>query len=325
MAMIDQAYSIEMQRIVNLLEAEQYYREGKITSQTAFTCIGMNCDFPMTCANLSKPLALRKRDPYFRIHGREYQHSLNCGLFTKHYKGLISGVEVDTETEQQVSDDIPDVFDVERPARHDENLASAVGVIGGKPQYIDGGSNDKKLNHGPHNYHHLGTLVDGYLNIRKMNRHGLKRICIEGRTMTYGKLFKRINRLKKPLDDNAKYPRFVYFSDIQKAQQLSGDGGVIVFLRDKCDVSISNLTFHKASSAIVITRKAIESYRYKRDIIGKIELVMSADSGEYCAYLYASPELTNKPNDENSYVINFIVDDLNLLEFKQKSSIEVSK
>jgi len=319
MAMIDQAYSTEVQKIVNLLEAEKYYREGKITNQTAFTCIGMNCDFPITCANLSKPSALRKRDPYFRIHGREYQHSPICGLFSKRYKGLTSDVEVDTETEQQVSDDIPDVFNVERPTRHDENETSSVGVNGGKPQYIDGGSNGKKLNYGPHNYHHLGTLVDGYFNLRRVNQQSLKRITIEGRTMTYGKLFKRIHKLKKRLDDKSKSPRFVYFSYIQKAQQLSGEGGVIVFLKDKCDVSLTDSTLPKASSAIVITRKAIESYRYKRDMIGKIKLVMSAGSGEYCAYLYASPVLANKPNDENRYVINFIVDDLNLLEFKKKS------
>jgi len=317
MAMIDQAYSTEMQRKVNLIEAEKFFQEGKITNQTAFICIGTNCDCPMMCANLAKPKKLRKRDPYFRVHGYEHHHSLKCGLFKRHYKNAISDLESDTETEQQISDEIPDTFNVDRPRGHEDDETSSVNIAGGKIQYLDKSSSDKKVNFGSHNYHHLGTLVSGYLDLRKKNQQSSRRITIEGRTMSYGKLFKRVGKLKKPLNDSDSSPRYVYFSDVQSAV-LTSDNKIIIFLKSKCDVSFSGTTVPKISSAITIDRISVDSYRYKRDIVEKIQKILTGGFEKLCAYVYAAPVVVQKPTDESINIINFEVENLDLVEFKFK-------
>ncbi|UYO93944.1 hypothetical protein [Pollutimonas sp. M17] len=72
---LEKAYSEELNKNITAEEADYRYSIGDITSKYAFSCPDDSCTAPVTCANLDKPKAKRKRDPYYKIVG---EHHPDC-------------------------------------------------------------------------------------------------------------------------------------------------------------------------------------------------------------------------------------------------------
>ncbi|MGY5651713.1 hypothetical protein [Vibrio cincinnatiensis] len=72
---LEKAYSLELKQEVSPVDADRKYREGKITSKFKFECPDDNCNAAVTCANLDRPKAKRKVEPYYKV---VEDHSEQC-------------------------------------------------------------------------------------------------------------------------------------------------------------------------------------------------------------------------------------------------------
>lgn len=75
MVTITEAKSLDLNKHITAPEADQYHKLGKINSQYRFECIDDQCNAQITCANLLKEVAKRKKEPYFIYVG---DHSDLC-------------------------------------------------------------------------------------------------------------------------------------------------------------------------------------------------------------------------------------------------------
>lgn len=72
---LEKAFSKDLQKLITADVADFHFSKKDITSKFAFTCPDQHCDAQVTCANLDRPKAMRKRDPYYKIVG---DHSEDC-------------------------------------------------------------------------------------------------------------------------------------------------------------------------------------------------------------------------------------------------------
>ncbi len=80
------AYSKEICREISAREANNLYAKNIIRDKWAFTCPHERCQAPMTCINLDRPKAIRRREPYFKTNGTIGLHSPTCAA-VQAYKG----------------------------------------------------------------------------------------------------------------------------------------------------------------------------------------------------------------------------------------------
>lgn len=79
------AYSIDLNKNINAEEADIAFQQKKIFSQKDFRCSNKECRTAITCANLEKPKAARKIDPYFRS---VEDHKENCPFAVEEAKDI---------------------------------------------------------------------------------------------------------------------------------------------------------------------------------------------------------------------------------------------
>jgi len=81
---IETAYSLELKDVISALEANQYYRQGKLHDPRSFSCVGSDdCNAQLTCANFSKLPNEWIVPPYFKQSTDSSPHSSNCN-YVKH-------------------------------------------------------------------------------------------------------------------------------------------------------------------------------------------------------------------------------------------------
>src|SRR5690625_779812 len=99
---IETAYSLELKDVISALEANKYYRRGKLHDPRAFSCIGSDdCNVQLTCANFSKLPNEWIVPPYFKQSSDLSPHSSNCDyvkhkITAKSQKGNISNSLIKT-------------------------------------------------------------------------------------------------------------------------------------------------------------------------------------------------------------------------------------
>ncbi len=74
---LDKAFAEDIALNITAQEADKQFAEGNIKSKFSFQCPDENCDAPVTCANLDRPKAKRKRDPYYKVVG---EHNSKCDI-----------------------------------------------------------------------------------------------------------------------------------------------------------------------------------------------------------------------------------------------------
>lgn len=62
---IPEAYSIELEEIIDAEKAYELYWDGEISDKRAFECKNDNCEAQITCANIDKERFLMRKRPYF--------------------------------------------------------------------------------------------------------------------------------------------------------------------------------------------------------------------------------------------------------------------
>lgn len=81
---LSMAYSIDLNKDINAEEADIAFQKKEISSQKDFRCPNGKCRIAVTCANLEKPKAARKVDPYFRS---VEDHKENCPFAVEEARG----------------------------------------------------------------------------------------------------------------------------------------------------------------------------------------------------------------------------------------------
>lgn len=114
---IEIAYNLEIHRVIDAMEANKLWLDGKLKDKRAFKCIDENCDAGITCKNMDTYADNRKQNPYFIMSKRENIHSSNC----KVYKELKEKTNKKGETKgerksQYIGKKV--CFHVERPENH---------------------------------------------------------------------------------------------------------------------------------------------------------------------------------------------------------------
>ena len=74
---LEKAFAEDIKLRITAQEADKQFAEGNIKSKFSFQCPDENCNAPVTCANLDRPKAKRKRDPYYKVVG---EHSPQCDI-----------------------------------------------------------------------------------------------------------------------------------------------------------------------------------------------------------------------------------------------------
>ena len=76
---IENAYSIELGKIISAIKANQLCREGKLNDKRAFLCAGSDdCKVQLTCVNFPKIPSEWGQTPHFKLSTEQSSHSLNC-------------------------------------------------------------------------------------------------------------------------------------------------------------------------------------------------------------------------------------------------------
>lgn len=74
---LEKAYSIDLEIDITAQDADHHFEKGAIASKYDFECSDKKCSAQIICANLNRPKALRKREPYFKA---VEEHSSDCEI-----------------------------------------------------------------------------------------------------------------------------------------------------------------------------------------------------------------------------------------------------
>ena len=114
------AYSLDLQKVINPKDADIAYQAGKIASQKNFTC--PLCGIAATCVNLSKPKNERKVEPHFRS---VENHKIGCDLGKQENLTKIIRNQSDNDSHYQNVQSGEILFDLTEPApkkQYDDDL-----------------------------------------------------------------------------------------------------------------------------------------------------------------------------------------------------------
>ena len=103
---LEKAYSYEIGKSITAQEADMHYENDNITSKFKFKCPDESCSAQVTCANLDRPKAQRKRDPYYKVVG---DHGIDCEIakdIDPQRKGTKGGKDIYDESDEYIDNAI---------------------------------------------------------------------------------------------------------------------------------------------------------------------------------------------------------------------------
>lgn len=74
---LEKAFSKDIKKNITAQEADNQFERNIIRSKFNFSCPDKNCNASVTCANLERPKAQRKRKPYYKVVS---EHSPQCEI-----------------------------------------------------------------------------------------------------------------------------------------------------------------------------------------------------------------------------------------------------
>lgn len=209
---IDEAYSIEMERVLDAEEAyEMYWDNNGITDQRNFICTDPKCNASITCANLYKKRTEMKKAPYFILVGT-------------HADGCNSGNRGEILASKYVKRNVPapyinpqkSYFHFNRPYNHlkkivSKNVNNFIKLNNDESRYhSDIKKKIRAKERIPHRYE-IGSLVNKYETFKEDGTtHNNYIILSDAKNikLSYSEMFVPIN--KQDLDVLSKYKRIYY-------------------------------------------------------------------------------------------------------------------
>lgn len=289
MGRIELAYSLELNRVMDALEANELWLEGKLKDKRNFECIDQNCHAGITCRNMDTYINNRKMLPNFIMSSRENNHDINCQIY-KEYEEQFKKNNKQKKGEKAKTIGKRACFHMIRPENHKliQHIDNSNGILSTKnkkekieKKYIS--SENRKSN-----YYWLYSIITYYLNSYKNGTLHDDKLEIDfgnGKIYNYSldKLFKRIKTENEFTDTDKKH--YVYCGK----GKIFGrkDGGYDLVFDDK---------FVNSSKKVkcIINKNMIEQCTIGR--INKIHIFEQMKEKESFIYVLGTKNISDKYN-----------------------------
>lgn len=300
---LQEAYSLELNRIITADEAYDLYWNNKLFDKHKFECIGENCSGQVTCACMDIVEQDLKQVPHFRI--KDENHSKGCTYFNN----LTSKVNT-TETSNHIGKnnikDKSEKFKFKRPQSHFEIMQN--GDSSSKESTINKNKTKSSFYNNGNNYtsiYSISPIVNRWIKYRGEDLLEENTIEIE-REISYKDLFRCVYKrdIANQGEDN-----YIYYGQAFIDRKKDNTGYQLTFT-DK-------FTFkHKDKyirPKIFIQDEVIENYFVKNMLIRKIEKIVKEKRNVCSLFIYSHPQLIKDK------FINFNIDNLDLLDIRDLS------
>lgn len=286
MAKVELAYSLEINAIVDAMEANELWLESILSDKRAFECIYENCDAKITCKNMDTYADNRKVIPHFIMASRENKHNALCEIYKEYEeRESIRGKSKNEEEASNIGRSV--CFHMERPENHRVITRTFSGEVSQNEQDSKRErkrTSEKRKNRNS-NYYWLNSLIGYYINSFKEGRIHQDTVEIDfgkNNKFTYrlSKLFKRINKEIEVTDKDKNH--YVYFG--KGKVFFRKDGGYDLVFYEKFIDSEKNVK-------CVISKKMIEDCQYGR--VNKVSILEAAKGKERFIYVLSSKNVNN--------------------------------
>ena len=117
MAKVELAFNLEINDIVDAMEANELWLEGILHDKRAFKCVYENCDAKITCKNMDTYADNRKVIPHFIMASRENKHNVLCEAYKEYdERESIRGKSKNNKETSNIGRNV--CFHMERPENH---------------------------------------------------------------------------------------------------------------------------------------------------------------------------------------------------------------
>lgn len=298
---IEEAYSLELNKVVDAEIAYDYYWQGKLIDKHQFICPGDNCQAQITCACMDIEEQDLKKNPYFMMPSSQ-THSDKCSLYydeqqISHIEGSSSNslrVNKNKSSKEKFSFSRPktdsDIDGSKEPPNTKVNSKSS-----GNGKGYSKGNNIKRM-------YSLRPVISNWIKYRQANTLDKNYIDIE-REISYKNLFKGIYNLNLDyyLEEN------LIFYGKAFIDKLKNGNYKITFL-EYFKVIIDDEE-KKIRPSFFISKKMIDNYPIKRLLETRLKKIEENKQNIGSVFIYSKPILKNK-------YINFKIDSLDLVEIR---------
>lgn len=290
MAKIEKAYSLELGRNIDAVEAHELWTEGVLIDKKAFKCRDANCGAQITCANMDKKKSEMKRTPYFQCHS---PHDRACKFINEYEmvqnlstQGRGGGKDI------SYSNNI-DYFHFERPKNHGLIQNNVHSKSGGETErkYRSEKNGVRKVHIG--NHYSLTPIVAKYLLYGKEADKNYVRIM--GRDISYEKLFMPVDSI-----DIRKLPQGFHVYYGKGHLMAKGDKYIIIFEKKISDLNQDSQSL-TCSILCVIHKEMFEKYEIHN---GKAEELLDAvkEKKTQEIYLYGHLNISEKEGRKTIFI-----------------------
>lgn len=285
MARIETAFSLELNEIVDAIQANELWIDGILKDKRAFVCSDENCNAGITCKNMDTFADDRKVNPHFIMSKLENMHSDDCEVYQEYIlKSTKKGKMLSPEDLLKEHPEKKVCFHVERPEKHREIDKEAKkdktkdkvihAAAGESAKAKKGGANHDS------NYYWLNSLIWYYVDSYKNGRTKQDKIEIDfGNDKKYdyqlNSLFKRIKNEKEKTEKDRN--NYVYFGMGRVFERK--DGGYSIVFSEKFGGSTKKVT-------CVIKKEALDACQYGK--ANKLSILKSAMDKERMIYVLSS-------------------------------------
>ncbi len=293
---LEEAYSIEINEIIDAERAYDLYWSGKLSNKQSFQCPDEKCKADVTCACMDIAEQSLKQVPHFRIVG---EHNIECKLFEDENEIEINVESGHNSIGHNRIKSKEEKFHFSRPNYENDNEGNNGQIInrtspkkGTKTTGYNKGENIKR-------FYSLRPIIINWLNCRKNGELDSRKINFE-RLISYKDLFKGVFHQK------------IVF--LQKENFIYWGKAFIDPLKDNKGYKINFSEYlesegEKKRPSFFISNQMIQKYEIKNLLIKRLEKIANSDKNICMVFIYSKPILNKK-------YINFNIDNLDLLEIR---------
>ena len=272
MAKIERAYSIELGRNMDAIEANELWSENILVEKRAFECKDPNCEAQITCNNMDKMTVKMKRTPHFKCYG---EHSTQCECVNDYIEAKQSSKKRGEGSDIAYKDNV-DCFEFQRPDTHrkiQRNDGSNEKEVIDRETIIENKRRERSVQNSKH--YSLTPIVTKYL---KYGTHiATNYVRIYGNNIAYSELFWPITKISEKGISPLKR---VYFG---KGRLINRNDKYMVLFEDTVHEEFNSTAIYSVLS--VIKKDLVNQYMFHNG--KKQELEQAARSGEkYDIYLF---------------------------------------
>lgn len=312
---IEKAFSLEMGEIIDVETAYDLFWAGLITDKRNFECAHVDCDAPITAANLDKLRQDMKVDPYYK-YPQGSRHCRDCPFDkdtpTNPAKASPDTTDASSRQGRRVENAMADIFEFQRPDSHFTNLRHSQGQDAWKDP-VEKRKRKKRATTSssmprPSTHYSLMSFVSKYHRYLRDGETQSRLISAKGKSLSYSQMFIRVEG--QPLHELPRENR-IYYGEATVKKLESGDYRIKFsqpFVHDEKQIPPS----------IYISKDMIEAAFSRRLTEAKFNELSARKISSVWVFVYSCPNPKNKTIDGKELTfVNFPLYNLDLFDFRE--------